>query len=433
MDTVKAVRDLERMGATEAESYLQNSVETVLSVRGDGWNKRKKKDISIGLRSLVGKQKGFAAGTLPMCSLEEIEKACFMLSRRTAPDPSWEHLPFPKPKREPEGIYDRGLALLSEEELMDEVQAAVNAARIAGVTPDLTMITRVESVAVANTHGVEGSYQSTKVDITFSCVHRENEAFWEWHSRTFPEDLKTIAEKTAEKALKSEKCSKINLNFSGDAIFLQDSFSFIFVPCIKWTVGAESIYSKRSQFADKQGEVVASPLVTITDSGVLPSGVRSAPFDGEGNPMQETGLIEKGVFGKCIHSEYTANKYGGVSTGNAMRSATAEPALDFTNLILKVGDSSLDALIKKVDEGVVVKDFSGDVDPSSGYFNGRAHGSYIKKGEILNHLKLFLVRGNAFECLRNVKGVGKEQECSYDGVYAVPLLASGVMVMTSLT
>lgn len=423
---VKAVKDLEKMGASEAESYIQNSRETVIST-GSSMNKRVKKDICIGLRTFIKNKKGFAAGTLPMCSLEEIEKASFHLCKRAAPDPFWKHLAYPKEGKTPDGIYDTVLDTLPEEDFIDALEAMVDTARDKKCAASYTVLSRAETVAVANTHGIQKSYRATKVDITFSCSYEKNEVSSEWHSRDFNLDLHTLAEKTAEKALKSKNFSKIH-KFTGDAIFLPEAVEFLFFPCIQWAVNAENVHSGKSWFAAKMGEKVASPHITITDDGITPYGIRSAPFDGEGTPMEKTVIIDKGIFCHVLHSEYTGNKYNAASTGNALRSATREPSIDTTNFIIEPGDYSLDALIEHIHEGVVITDFRGDIDPSGGYFNGRCEGSYIKKGEIQYDVKNFHIQGNAFESLQNVDFVGKDVECSFDGLYTAPLLISDIAV-----
>lgn len=423
---VKAVKDLEKMGASEAESYVQNSTESIISVTGGTWSKRKKKDISIGLRTIMGKQKGFAAGTLPMCSLEEIEKASFTLCRNTAPDPSWKHLAYAKPGSAPEGIYDKKLAEMGEEEKMDLVQTMVDAAHTVGVSADCYMMFREDCIQLANSHGIDGCYNSTKMDITFSCRHRENETTLEWHSRGLP-DGETMAVETAEKVLQTKEFSTLD-TFTGEALFLPEPVSYIFANCIKWAVHAENYYSRRGLFKEK-GEKVGSKRLSVTDDGLRPSGLQSAPFDGEGNPMQKTALIEKGVFLNVLHTEYTANKYGVTSTGNALRTATREPYLDATNFVFEPGGHVLDSLVEQVDKGVLIRDFSGDIDPSGGYFNGRCEGSYIEHGEIQYNVKNFHIRGNTFESLQNIEAVGRDQDCSFNGIYAVPLLISGIMVI----
>jgi PmbA protein len=429
LDTaVRAVKDLESMGASEAESYVQNSREVIISKKGENWSKRKKKDTCIGLRTLINKKKGFAAGTYPICSLEEIEKASFVLSKNAAADPSWEHLPFPKPCIRPEGIYDKSVAGSSEEEIMDTVQAMADAVREGGGSAEPTLVTRIDCIAVANSHGVERSYQSTRVDCYLFCTYKKGVTTIEWHSRAFDVNVKALAQDAAENVLQTKNFSKIDHTFTGKAIFLSDAVARIFFPCIKWAVHAENVYSRRSRFTGK-GEEVASPVLTIVDDGTLPAGLRTAPFDGEGNPMQKTSLIEGGVFKNVLHSEYTANRYGEISTGNALRSATTEPSVGITNMVITPGDDTLDALIEQVDEGVLVRDFSGDVDPSGGYFDGRADGSYIRHGEVQSHVNAVHIRGNAFKSLLDTVGTGRDQQCTPEGIYTVPLLTSEIEII----
>lgn len=425
---LKAVKDLERRGASEAEGYIQNSTEWVISVREGIWNRRKKKDICIGLRTVIEKKKGFAAGTLPMCPLEDIEKASLLLSRNAVPDPSWSHLPYPKPVIAPEGIFDRNLAEISEGELMDVVETLVSAPG-EKCYADCTLITRLDKTAIANTHGVEGFYEDTGIDITFSCGYGRRKATSEWHSRKLDKNVEKLATRTAEELLKMKESSRIGRTFTGEAILLPEALEYTLMACAKWAVQGENFHSRKSQFTQK-GEEVLSRELTITDDGLRPEGVRSAPFDGEGNPMQRTELIRKGIFLNVLHSEYTANKYGAVSTGNAIRTATREPYIDYTNLIVKPGKHSLDSLVENVGKGILLKDFTGDVDPSSGYFNGRGEGFYIENGEIQFYCRNLHVQGNGFELLREVELVGREEECTREGVYAVPLLTSKIMVVS---
>jgi predicted Zn-dependent protease len=425
---LKAVKDLEKKGCSEAESFIQNSTERIISIRGDTWSRRKKKDISIGLRTIINNKKGFAAGTIPLCSLEEIENASLTLCRNAFPDPVWKHLPYKKVLTTPVGIYDENLVEMSDTDLLDAVNDLVLAGDTLKCSPECTIITRVEETAIANSHGVEGFSKSTKVDINFSCTYRENDIVIDYHSRNFPSCLGTLVDDIAGKALKQEKFSKIQKSFTGDALFLPEALEYSVIACIKWAVNGENFNSGRSQFTRMQ-DAIASHQLTITDNGLLPHGIRSQPFDGEGNPMQKTFLIEKGVLMNVLHTEYTGNKYGVTSTGNALRSATREPSLDSTNIIVEPGTHSVDALIEHVDKGVLLKDFTGEVDSSSGYFNGRGEGAYIRKGEIQYSCKNLQVQGNAFDVIKNIILLGKDEKCSSDGVYAVPLLTSGVTII----
>lgn len=421
---VRVVKDLERQGASEAEGYAQEAVERIISFSGE-WSGRKKKDATIALRTLMGKKKGFAAGTLPMCSLEEVELASLALCRNVAPDPAWVHLPFAKPRREPGGIYDEGVARLGEEELMELVGQVADTVMKRGGVPDVIVSARVERTAVANSHGVEGEYQSTRVDFSLMCKG-EREAGGSWHGRAVP-DVEEATEEVIEKSFQKKEISHVDKNVL-DVIFMPEALNFFFVPCLKWAVRGDVFYMKRGHFTIL-GEEVASPGLTVVDDGLLCGGLRSAPFDGEGNPMEKTILLEKGILKTVLHSEYTALKVDGVSTGNGMRSATSEPVVDTTNFVLHFeGSSPLETLREEMGEGVVLETFVGDVDPSGGNFNGHGEGYVVEKGEIGGWTRIQMV-GNVFELLKKVKGAGEEKECSFDSVYAPPLWISDVTVI----
>jgi PmbA protein len=410
----KAVKDLEEMGASEAEAYIQKNSEMIVSVKEGIWSKRKKEDTCIGLRTVIHKKKGFAAGTIPMCSIQKIEKASLTLCENSVADPGWKHLPYKKVYTYPEGIFDKKIAEMGEEEVLNYVQELVN------TKSDIHVIFRVVHVAVANSHGVQGEYIGTGVDSVI--LQNEYNTSIEWHSRS----LKKVEDVIPEPRKVTKEISRLDHGFCGDALFSTDAIVFILAPCLHWLTNAENVYNGRTKFTKE--DKIADSCITITDNGLLPGGIRSAPFDGEGNPMQKTSIIKKGVFKNVLHSEYTANKYNELSTGNALRSATREPTIGFSNLVVNPGEYSTQELIKKIDTGVLVKEFVGDVDPSSGYFNGRATGSYVKGGEIACNIKNFHVKGNIFECLKQVLGMGKDQCCTHDGMYAVPLVVSGVEV-----
>ena len=57
-----------------------------------------------------------------------------------------------------------------------------------------------------------------------------------------------------------------------------------------------AFWRKSSYLVGKEGEVVASPLVTIVDDPLIPRGLGSRPFDGEGIAAAKLPLIESGVF-----------------------------------------------------------------------------------------------------------------------------------------
>ncbi|UCF09897.1 MAG: TldD/PmbA family protein, partial [Candidatus Bipolaricaulota bacterium] len=70
----------------------------------------------------------------------------------------------------------------------------------------------------------------------------------------------------------------------------------------------------------KIGEQVASPIVTLCDSGLsehMPHAVGTLPVDDEGVPAQRTVLIDQGILRSFLHDRETAAHFDVAPTGNA--------------------------------------------------------------------------------------------------------------------
>ena len=82
---------------------------------------------------------------------------------------------------------------------------------------------------------------------------------------------------------------------------------------------AENVQQNLSLLKGKEGEIIASPVVTLMDDPLLPGGFGSQRFDGEGSASRTKAVIDGGVLTTLLHSRKTARKQGVQSTGNAAR------------------------------------------------------------------------------------------------------------------
>ncbi len=78
-------------------------------------------------------------------------------------------------------------------------------------------------------------------------------------------------------------------------VVLDPFVSASFFGVLSSALTAEAVQKGRSLFAGRVGEQIAGPGVTLTDDGIHPDGLASAPFDGEGVPCRRTPLIADGV------------------------------------------------------------------------------------------------------------------------------------------
>ncbi len=424
------VSTAEKRGATECEACIEDTTEKIITIeRGSIHGKREKRNITFGLRTLLGKKKGFSAGTLP-ASADRAAETSLALAKNSPPDENWKHLPFPKGSTTVTGIYHKKLQEIRVEELAEGAQTMLETADHPEITIDTGRVSCfVKTFYIANSHGVLHQYTSTWFTVHFVVRCGKSESTWGVHcSRQYDCDFAALAEDTVERARIMKTPQKLDSSFTGDVIFLGEPVEDIFLAAVKPCINAGTI--SKTRYATKINEKVVSDLITIHDDGTVCNGIASSPVDGEGTPTQKTALITKGVLSGVLHNEYTAHMYNTVSTGNAVRKAVREPRVGTTNLILERGKYSTDELIQNVKKGVIMGDFSGDVDPFSGLFNGvMEHSFYIEKGEIKHPITGVMIHGNAFDCLMNVEAVAKEQYTGETGIYAVPVLVKDLDIM----
>src|SRR6202451_1323872 len=139
-------------------------------------------------------------------------------------------------------------------------------------------------------------------------------------------------------------------------------------------VNGDSIYRGASFLADKLGEKIAGPNVTVVDDGTLSGGFGTAPFDGEGIPTRRTVVIENGILKSYLLNTYTAKKLGLETTANASRGLAGTPGIGPGNYFLEPGANTPDQIIADIKDGLYVTEFLGhgpNLDPG-GYSPGAA-------------------------------------------------------------
>ncbi|MEM3875168.1 MAG: TldD/PmbA family protein [Candidatus Bathyarchaeia archaeon] len=438
-----AVKTCRKLGADEAEAFIQNQqiVEVVLE-RAEIQNERFKTQSGIGIRVIKDKRLGFAfASKLSKESIEETCKTAVSLAKVSVPNPEWVSLPTKErlPKT-PEGIYDPEIANISGEKMLSLVINAYDAAKGYDKRVDIDdgkFSAILNEIAVANSHGVEAQEKTTRIEGYLVCVAKEH---GETSSMAYEYDASTmlgefspekVGRTAAEKALSSLHPKTIE-SFTGKVILDSDPASFILLYPIISSVNADNVQRGRSLWAEKIGEKVAAPKLTVFDDGLMPKGIGSLNFDFEGVPRQKTPIITRGKLESFIHNSYTANKEGRKSTGNAYREGyTMLPTVAPSNLVVKAGRKRLEELIAEVDKGIIVRRFSGNVRPDSGEFSGIAkQASYIEKGQIKHALGETMISGNAFQALHDIIEIGCEIRPTEIRAYTPPILVGNIHIIS---
>ena len=175
----------------------------------------------------------------------------------------------------------------------------------------------------------------------------------------------------------------------------------------------EQTFKKTSFLTEKLGQKIASDLVTLVDDGVLPTGIASAPFDGEGVPSRRNVLIDKGVLSSFVYNTYWAKKAKTKSTGSANRSYQSTPGIGPKNLYIANGATSFADIVKSVDRGFYMVDQGAfGFNPTSGTYSYQAAGFWIEQGAIAFPVDEITCASTTLDMLAGIAMVGNDLEFS---------------------
>jgi PmbA protein len=271
--------------------------------------------------------------------------------------------------------------------------------------------------AVANSNGVAGFDRGTIMECSLAAVAKEKNMVtpvcFEFNAgRAYDVDPEWVGKEAARLAVAALKTKRVKTETTKlilTQFALQELLHYTLVNAVK----ADNVQRKQSAFQGKIGEKVASETITIHDDGLLPGGLRTWAFDGEGTPQQKTTLIEKGVLRNFLYDSYTAKKEGKESTGNASRAGyLSTPSIEATNFHITPGTKTPDQLLSEVDNGLIIYYLQGahSSNPVSGEFSVVATPAWkISKGKIEHATRGVMLAGNIFEVLKNVTETANNQ------------------------
>jgi PmbA protein len=173
---------------------------------------------------------------------------------------------------------------------------------------------------------------------------------------------------------------------------------------------ADEAQKGRSLLANKEGETIASSIVTLTDDPFDPVAPRA--FDSEGTPCKVKTVVENGVLKTLLHNLKTAAKAGVKSSGNASRASAASPVGVAPSVLrIEPGSLSADELIQTLGDGLIITELEGihaGVDAISGDFSLKSAGFLVEGGKIVRPVSNITVAGNFITLLKGVSALGSD-------------------------
>ena len=172
-----------------------------------------------------------------------------------------------------------------------------------------------------------------------------------------------------------------------------------------------AFWRKSSYLVGKEGEVIASPLVTIMDDPHIKRAPGSRPFDGDGLATRKNSVVAKGVLGPVLCDIYSGRKLGRGSTASAGRGIGGNPGPTTSNLIMEAGSVSREELLEQTPRGLYVTQLMGfGFNPVTGDFSRGAQGFWIEGGELTFPVSEVTIAANFDQILKRIDLVANDLE-----------------------
>ena len=436
----RAVEAALRAGATEAEAYISSGTSAELLFTDKVESFRLSTSTGLGVRALVGKRLGISSSSLlTPGKAEEVAEKAVRIARASSEDREWRSLPSGLGESSVEGLFDRETAELDPDRLVGCIEVLADAIADLGrpVRPTRGMMRAGQGlVAICNSSGEEAHRSGTRAYVWVRATAEEggrsataNEA--DCATALSDIDFAALGARAASRALDFLKARKVPTQ-KMDVVIRGFVMGSILATMFAGTLTADAVQERRSPWAGKVGQEVASEAFTLLDEGNRPRGFRSREMDDEGLPTGRTVLIERGVLKGFLYDDYRAKREGRSSTGNAWRAGPGSRPSPAPNcLVLQPGDWALEELLADTREGLYVVETIGEwlSDPVRGFLNANvSHGYLIRKGELAEPVSGVMMSCNFFEAMKGaMDAFGRELE-NYSGFYAPAVRIRGMSV-----
>ena len=432
--TVKELRDVaelavelaKKAGADHAEVLIRDGSELSTKVRlGEPEVVEEAGSRALGLRVIRGAKRAVTytsdlrRDALEALCQESVTLADFAEADEFALPPDPKELATNIPELD---LYDPAIEEVDAAWAIRQAIAGENAARKhdSRVTNSegATWSRVLGATAFATSGGFSGGYRSSYAslvvaplcdDTTDPTNAKKRNGFW-WTASRFLGELdsaEAVGIEAARRTVATIGSRKVETQEC--AIVFDPEVARAIVGTIFSVANGSAFWHKSSYLVGKEGELIASPLVTIIDDPLIPRAPGSRPFDGDGLPTRKNSVVDKGVLSPVLTDVYSARKLGRLSTGSAGRGVGGNPGPTTSYLVMSKGSMSRDALIRDTKRGLYVTQLMGfGFNPVTGDFSRGAQGFWIEGGELTFPVSEVTIAANFDEILKRIDAVADD-------------------------
>jgi PmbA protein len=343
-------------GAEEAEVYLKSSSTTSIVSRGSFATLAGGSERGVALRVFDGKGSighAFASWSSADVGTRLISQALASLRASSSP-PSVSRLPAPRPASpfpEIREVLEAAVLERSPEEKRAAIEKAMTGADPHAVGRlGVSYRDGVSRVVIANSRGLGASFVRTLAMLTLTL---SDEGYPTLHAEAAacglkPDEIRASVEKLLRLA-GSHPEREIHPGF----LLLESSSA---APLVRW-IERELVADSDPVAGRGRFRRIASEAVEVLDDPLLPGGLASAPFDGEGYPASPRRLVKSGIPVARLEGDKTE---GGASGHSVRVSYRDVPAPGGSNLFIVPGRRSGEEILQGVEEGLLLAGLESD-------------------------------------------------------------------------
>lgn len=409
------LREASRQGATAAEAAASLSAGLETSVRlGEVETVEHTRDNGLGVTVYFDRRKGSASTSdLSLGAIRDTVEAACTIARHTQEDPAAGLADATRMATDPPDLdlfhpwaltVDDAIALAVE---CEEAARAYDPRIVNSEGADVSTHTGIQ--LYGNSHGFVGGYPSTRYGVSCAVVAEDGEAmqrdYW-WSSARAGEDLDSaasIGRRAGERTI--ARLNARQLTTRQAPILFSAQMAVGLMRSLVNAISGSSLYRRASFLLDRLDDRIFPEFVRIYEEPLLPRGLGSAPFDGDGVATAAKDLISEGVLRTYLLDAYSARRLGMETTGNAGGAR---------NLRIEMGDMDRSAMLREMGTGLFVTELMGQgANPVTGDYSQGAAGFWVENGEIQYPVEEITIASNLEEMFLGLVAVGKD--CDFPG------------------
>ena len=390
----------------------------------------------IALRLIKNGRIGFAASTAP-----DDADALVAMALEVAAFGAEAHFTFPGSAAYPAvDVYDAAVPAVSTDAMVQLGQSLID--RVRAQAADLLCEGSVrrtsQEVRLITSAGADTGYRVTSfsVGIEGTLVRGTDMLFvGDRDASSHPiTDIDAIARNTLQQLEWARETASPCTSGTLPVLFTADGLAGALLAPLASAFSGRSVHLGSSPIGHRRSERAYDERITITDDATLPFRPSSRSVDDEGVPSRRLPLVERGVIANFIYDLQTAGLAGAESTGHGERGLATQPGISSSTLVFAAGDTTFDAMVRGIGEGVVVEALMGATQGNvqGGDFSGNVLLGYkIERGKIVGRVKNTMVAGNVHQALADVLAVGSEGRWLGGSLFLPPIAFNGLSVSTN--